>query len=382
MKLNSVYIANILGLVILACTAVCNSAFMVRRGRGFPEWRAMMLVSTVSFLVEPLMYKLDGVKGDAVRMGLQLGNTWLFLAGALLTALWLRFFTIKTYGSANAFGVNKFFYWYAGVCAVSLAVNLFYPMFFYIDHLNNFQRGMLYVTAAVVTALPAAFSVVMYIVSSVKYNKPRFYDVIFFLLPVGGAYLVQFLFDGVSVTWCFVAVGLMCVTYSIQNEERYRDSLTGLYNRAYLDHLVNTSLSQRNAVYDGIMIDINSFKSINDNYGHAKGDEALRLTSRALEFACGANCIIIRYAGDEFVVLIPSARGGDPQQTIDRINECIERIGSEYHTDYVLSISCGHGKLNASKETVEEFMNRMDMAMFVTKRAFYELHPDLERRRH
>ena len=65
---------------------------------------------------------------------------------------------------------------------------------------------------------------------------------------------------------------------SVQNETAYLDNLTGIYNRAFM------FATQRYSKMDGaIMMDINSFKSINDNYAHEEGDEAFRIVAGFLK---------------------------------------------------------------------------------------------------
>lgn len=65
---------------------------------------------------------------------------------------------------------------------------------------------------------------------------------------------------------------------SVQNETAYLDNLTGIYNRAFM------FATQRYSKMDGaIMMDINSFKSINDNYAHEEGDEAFRIVAGVLK---------------------------------------------------------------------------------------------------
>lgn len=70
----------------------------------------------------------------------------------------------------------------------------------------------------------------------------------------------------------------------------------------------------------GIMLDINDFKTINDTMGHAAGDEVLRAVGGMLLRATENNTVI-RYGGDEFVVLLENANPEWTKRTIDRINQ-------------------------------------------------------------
>lgn len=380
MDLPTVYVVNGIGLVILACLIVCNGSFLVRKDKGMLEWRLMILVTALSLFIDPLMAKLDGNPGGNVNAILKAGNTWLFLAGALVPTLWLLFVTKRIYGNAKKFGVNYVCIAFTAINVIALAVNWFCPLFFTVDDVNKYSRLPLYIVIALAFLVPAVMGVVVFFTSSAR-NKKLNITGILFLIPVITAYIFQIIFPGQYLVWVAIAVGIMCITFSMLNEEKFRDSLTGLYNRAYLDYLASTTLTFRESVYDGIMIDINAFKRINDNYGHAKGDEALRITAAVLENACEPSSMVFRYAGDEFVILMPERHTVSPEQTIENINAMMEKVCKAADLGFELSLSCGHDQLHAGTENVEEFMNRIDMAMLVKKREYYEKNPHMERRK-
>lgn len=88
-----------------------------------------------------------------------------------------------------------------------------------------------------------------------------------------------------------------------------RDSLTGLYNRRYFDEALERELAQarRHDSYPVslVLIDIDRFKVLNDNYGHQAGDAVLRALARYLSDNSRASDIVCRWGGEEFVVLMP-----------------------------------------------------------------------------
>jgi diguanylate cyclase (GGDEF)-like protein len=87
----------------------------------------------------------------------------------------------------------------------------------------------------------------------------------------------------------------------------FEDELTGLYNRRYLYHVFNSKIvwdSLRQSHISLLMLDLDHFKSINDNYGHHAGDKALIWLSGHLKSVAGSNGMPIRYAGDEFMILL------------------------------------------------------------------------------
>lgn len=94
-----------------------------------------------------------------------------------------------------------------------------------------------------------------------------------------------------------------------------RDTLTGLSNRRALPAVLRDSLATGATI---LFFDLNDFKVINDSYGHQTGDECLKRFSRALQSSFGADDRVIRYAGDEFVVV---TRAGDAGNHVEQVRE-------------------------------------------------------------
>ncbi|MEO5357538.1 MAG: diguanylate cyclase [Nitrospirae bacterium YQR-1] len=96
-------------------------------------------------------------------------------------------------------------------------------------------------------------------------------------------------------------------------EQSIVDQLTGLYNRRYLDEVnVNLCLQtlRRNTLLGILMIDIDFFKQVNDNYGHDTGDQVLKKIAALIKTTLRGSDIVIRYGGEEFLVLLVDATPG------------------------------------------------------------------------
>ena len=91
---------------------------------------------------------------------------------------------------------------------------------------------------------------------------------------------------------------------ALKNEIIFTDCLTGLYNREYLEFLHKRACNKKDCWVSGIMIDLNGFKQINDNYGHAEGDLALCIVADLLLKSFSEYGVVTRYAGDEFVIML------------------------------------------------------------------------------
>lgn len=111
------------------------------------------------------------------------------------------------------------------------------------------------------------------------------------------------------------------------------DQLTGTYNRHYLYSRIEEihNFSERNnQKYTLIMIDINHFKQVNDIYGHLEGDQVLRQFGASMKKICRSFDIVVRYGGDEFLIILPNTASEAAEVVVQRIQADFLEIASAY----------------------------------------------------
>lgn len=110
-----------------------------------------------------------------------------------------------------------------------------------------------------------------------------------------------------------------------QSEQRAdRDALTDLYNRRYAMRRLADELERahrRGTRICLLMLDLDNFKTINDNHGHPTGDLALRCVAQALRHSCRASDVICRYGGDEFLVIFPDLIEAETVPMVTRVRD-------------------------------------------------------------
>ena len=106
----------------------------------------------------------------------------------------------------------------------------------------------------------------------------------------------------------------------------FHDPLTGLYNRHYLKNEIKRLDTERQLPMGIIMADLNNFKQVNDINGHEAGDGVLMYTADILRNVCRSEDIIVRWGGDEFVILLPQTREEGTKAICNRIKENFQVI--------------------------------------------------------
>lgn len=150
-----------------------------------------------------------------------------------------------------------------------------------------------------------------------------------------------------------------------------RDGLTGLYNRRRMFELLESAIAEAAQHWQRVgllFIDLNGFKAINDEYGHAAGDKILTMVALRIGARVRTGDIVCRYGGDEFVVLLPNVPDAS---AVSRVADIIrERValpyrigGSEQH----LSAAIGESMYPHDGQSAAVLLHRADQAMYRLK---------------
>tara|TARA_Y100001968_G_scaffold179990_1_gene164876 strand:+ start:21882 stop:24242 length:2361 start_codon:yes stop_codon:yes gene_type:complete len=164
------------------------------------------------------------------------------------------------------------------------------------------------------------------------------------------------------------------VTDKVNNERMLRtlahtDSLTGLANRFKLRDTIS-GLVSRDSSLALLSVDLDRFKSVNDNHGHSTGDALLQVIARRLTVCVGGNTLVARLGGDEFAIVIwPIVDPGEPaalaQQLIDSLQEPVSVTEREFRIGASIGVSI---RLSGGQH-LDDLMVQADMALYSAKAA-------------
>lgn len=154
-------------------------------------------------------------------------------------------------------------------------------------------------------------------------------------------------------------------------ETALRDPLTGLYNRwsiEALPEIVKPRGPQQDAAL--VLLDIDRFKSINDTYGHAAGDEAIRRCADLIRTTFGDDNFIARIGGEEFIVLLPGKDIEDARRLAERLRRAIEGEPLVFQGESIrLTASLGISHGAADPQSFPRLLEKADMCLYRAKAA-------------
>ena len=145
-------------------------------------------------------------------------------------------------------------------------------------------------------------------------------------------------------------------------EELYRDPLTGAYNRRYYEEVVRKTIGPAGVA----LLDVDDFKICNDTYGHYAGDMALETAANAIRSCIRESDLLIRYGGDEFLLVLPGIPGDILQTKLEQIRTAAQMASVPGYSHFRLSLSIG-GTMQAITDPMENAVRRADRLMYQAK---------------
>ncbi|HLV09032.1 MAG TPA: diguanylate cyclase, partial [Halanaerobiales bacterium] len=142
----------------------------------------------------------------------------------------------------------------------------------------------------------------------------------------------------------------------------YYDKLTGLYNRRYFERILPKFSNQIPTSI--IMGDVNGLKITNDVFGHKEGDKLLKVVADILRKACRKDDIIVRWGGDEFVILLPQTDNNEVKKIIDKIKIFCSK---DFGTSVKISISLGSATRDKNEINIKETISEAENCMYRQK---------------
>lgn len=365
----SVLTANIISILLIGTLYLANRQ-KAEYDRDMRLLQQMMVTIGIANISDCCVYYLTGSSNIVIKVLVFLSGSGLFLGNVMIGYLWAKF--IMVHMNIPFSDIRRNIYRTIGLISiVLLVINIFYPLVFSVSD-GRYQRGFAYIIFLIFAAFYILDSLYLYVKRVKKNGSLKLFPVHIFLIPVILGVVIQAFFVEIAITWTSIAISVAGIMTALKNEIIFTDCLTGLYNRVYLEFLHKRACNKKDCWVSGIMIDLNGFKQINDNYGHAEGDLALCIVADLLLKSFSEYGVVTRYAGDEFVIMLNTTDDQLIQKIIKSAKKNFVTENEKNDKLYQLSASMGYAITNLSNETIDDFMNRIDEQMYQDKMKYYE----------
>jgi diguanylate cyclase (GGDEF)-like protein len=161
----------------------------------------------------------------------------------------------------------------------------------------------------------------------------------------------------------------------VKPDSQQKDDLTGLFSRkAFLDQFSKLLLQAKSSLQETplslVLIDVDKFKSINDQYGHVTGDNVLVAVAQGIEEHAGKDSLVGRYGGDEFVIVFPNEEREQAFLKLEQIRQAMDRHELNVPESGMIKgipISAGVASFPVDGRTENELWRKADHALYRAK---------------
>ncbi len=259
------------------------------------------------------------------------------------------------------------------VALVSTWTTPFTGWVFSISDQNVYTREFLWIVPAISTIAYVVFGIGYVYSNKKKINKYMIMPIALIMAPIFVGMFVQWLLPGTAIIAMVITISLVGFYATTQSESAYIDRLSGVYNRRYLDDYLtglneNEKYRKSGKTITGVMLDMDKFKQINDNFGHHVGDDAIAQVGSILRDNLGKMNFAARYGGDEFIIITPMLDNDSIEALMKKLTDVAEERNASGDYPYELSFSYGYAQFTVGKENGSDgFMKRMDDNMYEYK---------------
>lgn len=366
-ELTAVYATNIFGIVLLAVLMAGNAWRFREKGAENAYLQLLLFFTLCTCILDPIAFTADGRPGTLARIFVYGANDLLYLTNMFSCFFWLLFLAEHlnfrfSIAHRNVLG-------FAIVLGLVLVIlNNFVPIIFDVSANNVYTRKYFWIYHIIDYGF-LLDSIVIYFICKHKGGPLKSFPIWIFFFPIIAGTIAQALFYGISVISSSTAIAIVGAFSSIHGERVYRDKLTNIFNYAYLAVLGREYKKNKNLHVTGILVNINGFKKINNDYGRVTGNKVLMQMTKVLKRAVGELGLIIRYSSDEFIAFINTTNEMAVSMCITRIRAGLNDINT-FSKSYKLS-TCICSQCYDPSKTMDDFIDEISRSMQEEKTSYY-----------
>ena len=336
-----------------------------------------VVLAVIAFLLTDIAWILVEVQTSSAYIGLNkaINCCYLFQTGAI-SYLWVLYVECrlgkgKKLGRTASFLISLPIWALLALCVLSIWTG----SLFTIGAGNAYHRGPLYLIQPLVSysyllAASIRVAIRMLQTKSRQERGPLGTLLSFAILPALGG-VISVAVYGLPTVGPAITFALLMVFINYQSNQISTDGLTKVNNRRQFDAFLGLTLtdSRRSSPLYLYLLDIDSFKRINDTFGHPEGDQALIRAAAILRDVCmGKEAFLARFGGDEFAIVYRCNGPRDAEALKNEITQGFLARQQAGPQKYILSISIGYA-LYEEGATAEALVAQADQALYQAKQA-------------
>ncbi|MDO4548122.1 MAG: GGDEF domain-containing protein [Clostridia bacterium] len=338
--------------------------------------KRIMLGMMLSLAVDAATWMANGAPGIAGKILVHLCNFVYYAFTGIVSFEWFVYATRRIRGHYGGYPAPAMALISAPIAVffILLILTPFFGFFYSIDQANFYHRGSVtWIQQAICVAyifMASATGLVYARRAKIPSIRRECLLIASFIIPPVAMGLLQLAFIGTTLMWHGAVLSVVFLHVNLLHSQAALDGMTGLYNRRSLDErlmkLVGRDYADKGDLFV-ILVDIDGFKSINDEYGHVEGDRAICFVANRLKYAFSkTDAFISRYGGDEFAVLI----NHDSESLVKSIVDSLRRPIYNWRPNAPdpLSISAGLVRYDYARPTTpEKLLKLADDGMYKDK---------------
>jgi diguanylate cyclase (GGDEF)-like protein len=339
-----------------------------------------LLIVNIALLIMDVLARCDGTSHEAFPLINRVSNFLIFAANPVLPSLWLLY--VLHWANKGVREIKKALRWIALLNAVNLAMVIasqYTGWYYSIGAGNIYARGPLYSVSTALMIVPAVASYGVILWSRNRLEPKLIQPLLMFPVPPLVGIVLQLFFFGVPFALNAIVVSLLILLLYVQDRNIHSDVLTGVGNRRQMYAVISEKIrrSSPGRTFSLIMLDLDNFKAVNDSYGHEAGDRMLVGTAEMLKASVRSKDYVIRYGGDEFLLVADITEQEHLNTLLERIDARRRKLNESSKLPLKLSFSVGsiiykYGEM----ASVDELIKQVDRRMYENKRRKCVQQPD------
>lgn len=325
--------------------------------------KIVIILNMIGIIMEPLTWIFDGATFDGAFLLEYSSNFILILLAPTIGGFMLSYVDYYIFKDRKRIFRRLAYFHPALITLILLIINMFYPLYFSVNPVDNGYSSGTYVWLQnVVLGIMYLYMFYFLIRSSKRTFRYIVNIFIFFLLlPIIGV-IAQTFYSRLYFAWSVMALSMMVIYIYLETTTGEKDYLTKLYSRKSYEQYIHQMIEIKKP-FEVLLIDLDNFKAINDQFGHLRGDQILVEFSNVLIKVLFPNKIICRLAGDEFMVVIENEI--DIQNVVVQIYEELGTAAAADIRDLRFSFGCQRFHVGM---TVDELYTKVDNKMYENKK--------------